>query len=524
MSYFRSYSTNQSRLTLMWNLVTILFSVAAIGKTQAEDAATAAANTTASPPASSSPVLFFDLPSLSMILDVEKEEDSLIPFQEELKQSMDLHLEKFYKNKLLTSEVGIPVFVEVDLESQLLWKELMVSPKEIKGETTSGQAYSDIAFVKKYEVRGIFNCKIKLQIDPITTINGKEKAVYVSQTLINMFFLEAFENEHYWDMMHGFVTSPLLRDIISTRVTILDTGFEHPYDEDGNLLFESNNNDFLGLSIAYNDDSGMSPLVIVGSAFIVFFFLTLVAIWVYLIVRFWGETQRLRFWSPHKVGRSRSKSEGSHIESSATDSINSEGSNSIASGDQEQHAYYPAPTWAESITANLDTWASSITSIPLREVDQKRRRKRGAKVVKRPYFRPGHEHSSCLDNITEADNESWCSSVKSGRSSKSRAKKYSRSRSSSRSRSGSGSQTTRRPEDSFAGPVAAAQSFDSNSSPSVGATSAVIYEDDAENSEDDDAHAQSSPLLIQQRQLIKLIPSEDEDDTSWNEDNRPFEV
>ena len=103
------------------------------------------------------------------------------------------------------------------------------------------------------------------------------------------------------------------------------------------------------------------------------------------------------------------------------------------------------------------------------------RKKRGAKVVQRPYFRPCQEHSSDLGCITEADNESWCSSVrssKSGRSaksSKSRASRYSRSR-------------------------------------KRAVKSSVIHEEEEEDEED---QVQKSPLLTQ-RQLIKLMPSEDE--------------
>jgi len=476
----------------MWNVVVLLFSVAAIGNAQAEDVA----NATLSSPISTAPMLFFDLPSLSMILDVEKEDNALIPFQDQLKDSMELHLEKFYKNKFLTSEVGIPAFVDVDLELQLLWKELWVEPKEIT-EEVQDQTYTKIAFVKKYEVRGILNCKIKLQIDPITSeyeIEEEEKPVFVSQSLINIFYLEAFENEHYWDMMHGFLTTPLLRAILSAEVKVLDVDFVHPYDEQGNLRFESDDN-FFGLSIDYDDDAGVSFIMVVGVIFVIMFFLALVAIWFYLCVVMKGSQRFL--WNKNKIGRSRSRDGDSFKGSSVTRSVNSDASGGGNDDDEESTG-----SWASSITANLDQWASSITSIPLRDVDNRRRKNRGNKTVGRPYFRPGHEHSSSLDCITEVDNESWCSSVKSsrsGRSSKSRKKRYNHSK-------------TRRSEESS--PLASTESFDSSMSSSSSVVSTIIHEGVSENSADDEENAQSSPLLIQ-RQLIKLIPSEDEDDGSW---------
>lgn len=496
MSTFNSFSTNQRRLTLMWNLVVLLFSVAAIGKGQAEDVSST----------STVPVMFFDLPSLSMALDVEKEDNALIPFQDQLKESMEAHLEKFYKNKLLTTEVGIPALVVVDLESQLLWKELWVEPKETTVETPN-KTYNELSFVKKYEVRGIFNCKIKLQIDPVTTEYGTEKPVFVPQTLMNIFFLEAFQNEHYWDMMHGFLTTPLLRDIISADVEVLDVGFVYPYDENGDLRFKSDD-DFLGRSVDYYDNSGMSLVMILGSVFIMLLFLALTAVWFYLCVVMKGD---IRF--KNKFRRKRSRDEGSHKGSSATGSTNSEDSGESDEEEEDDDEESVDISWASSITANLDAWASAITSIPLRDVDTKRRRKRGNKVVQRPYFRPSHEHSSYLDNITEADNESWCSSVRTGKSVKSsrstnnrRKKKYNRSR-------------PRRTEESSSR-LASVASFDSEASTSSVA-SAVIYEDDAENSADDDDESQDNPLLIQ-RQVISLIPSEDEIDDSWNQGCQSF--
>lgn len=502
MSTFHFSLTNHKRISLMLKLVVLLFSVSSITRTGAEDAA----NESVSSPATPAPILFFTLPSLSMTLDVEKEDNALIPFQDQLKTNMELHLEKFYRNKLLTSEVGNPTFVDVDLESQLLWKELWVEPKE-HSEETSNEQQQEVSFLKKYEVRGIFNCKIKIQIKPLTT-EEEEKPVFMSQSLVNIFFLEAFESEHYWDLMHGFLTTPLLRDIISAEVKVLDVGFVHPYDENNNLRFQSDD-DFFVLSIDYNEDAGMMPTVMVaGGVFVVIFLTGLVGIWVFLCIANKGN-DRFRWRS--KVGRSRAR-DGDSCKGSSVTSTNS--SDSLDSGGEEDSDGDSVSGWASSFSANLDAWASAITSIPVRDVENRRRKKRSNRVVGRPYFRPSNEHSSSLDCITEADNESWCSSVKSNktsRSAKSRTKRY-------RSKS--------RHDNKSSSSLNASDSFDSSSVSSKASTvSDVIYEGDAEDPQSEETE-QTSPLLLQ-RPLVKLMPSEDEDDPSspnnaWNRERMKF--
>jgi len=546
----------------MWSVVVLLFSVSAIETAQAtgdSDPTTSFPTTstsspttsTSSPtsstlsPTSSAPVLLFELPSLSITLDVEKQDDALIPFQDKLKEVMENHLEEFYNDKFLTSEVGIPAMVDVNLDSQIIWKELWVEPKEII-DYSQNHEYNDISFVKKYEVQGFSNCKIKFQIDPLTTQYGVKKPLYVSQTLVDLFFLEAFESDHYWDMMHDFLTTPLLQDIISADVTVLDDGFVHPYDENGNLLFESND-DFFGKIVQFDDDgggtgnTGMSTLMIAASIIIMLFFLTLVLIWIYICVAMRGELL-FHLRRRRRVGRSRSREEGSYKDSVSTrSSYSDEDLSSVASIDgDEDEPFAPGGGWASSISANLDAWANSITSIPLRDIDVARKgrkkKKAGKKVVGRPYFRPCQEHSSSLDCITEADNESWCSTVKSGRS------RSSARSGSTRTRGASRGGTRRAGDDDDDDGVAA------------------IHEGDEEDSDDDDEErGQASPLLIQQpqqrpqedqqqqqqqqqkqrqrqrqrqrqqqrekqqqRHVINLIPSEDDGDASPKQDNRRF--
>ena len=462
MTAFSSSPANRGRLGIMWHVAALLFSVVLIDGVSASGA---------------SQTFYFDLPSLEMTLDVEKTDNYLIPFQNRLRSTMTDHLEEFYIHKLLESKVGVPRSLDIELESQLLWKEVSVEPKE---STEHVANHTETEFVKKYEVRGAFNCKMRLKIDPIVTESNEEIPLYVSQTLMNLFFLEAFERENYWYLMQTFLTTPVLRDIINTDINVMDIGFVHPYDEDGNLLFESDD-DFEALGIDFGKRQKQSTLATVGVVSAVLLLCAVVGIWYYLCCINKGKK---RWKKKRKKRRSQYRDDvASQKGSSTTGSTNSEGSDdesddeSDESDDDDEETLVGA--WASTISRNLDAWASSVTSIPVRDVEKKRRKKRGAKVVQRPYFRPCQEHSSDLGCITEADNESWCSSVrssKSGRSaksSKSRASKYSR-------RGGKRPQSTK---------------------------TTIIHEE--EEDEDEEDQLQNSPLLTR-RQLIKLMPSQDE--------------
>lgn len=103
---------------------------------------------------------------------------------------------------------------------------------------------------------------------------------------------------------------------------------------------------------------------------------------------------------------------------------------------------------------SLDAWATSITSIPLRHPKNANKRKR-KKCRQRHYFRPGHEHSSSLGCIIEADNEDCCSSIRTTDTSRSAASRKKRH--------------TQNSEASLAN---------------------IIYEDEDDDEDDDDVHRQ----------------------------------
>uniref|UniRef100_A0A7S4ER66 Uncharacterized protein n=1 Tax=Pseudo-nitzschia australis TaxID=44445 RepID=A0A7S4ER66_9STRA len=472
----------QGDVNVMWNLMAVLIYVVAIGKTRAEDLATQFPTyTTTWLTTEYDDMLFFNLPSIAITLDIEKDDDVLIPFQDKLTENLESHLEKFYRNKLLTAEIGNPVFMDVDLESRLLWKELSMTPKKQQIEDASSGInafnYGTVEFLKKYEVRGIFNCKIKLRVEPIVTEDGeKEKLALLNQVLMHVFFLEAFEEDHEWDLLHGFLSNPILHDIINVDIKVMDSGFVHPHDRDGNLVFPK--------SIDYVKEAKTPTWMLVGIAFVITFGVVLIVVWFCLFILMKGK-KRFRFF--HLLRNKMCSS----IDNNDDDSC--KGSSVTGSTSSNDSVCTADPSTMSNINYNLDAWANSITSISLRNPNK--RKKRGQKVVKRPYFRPSDEHSSNLSCITEADNESSCSTVKStgtSRSERSRRKRESKN-------------------------ASLAMSTEHYESPSAtSGLSSIIYEEgdvdkDTDADDDNNNKMQSAPLLSD-RGLIRLLPSEDEDD------------
>ncbi|VEU35452.1 unnamed protein product [Pseudo-nitzschia multistriata] len=483
---FSSSRRRRQRKNLLWNSIAVLISVGSMGSTYAEDFATQYPTTESTrfddDDNSYDDILFFDLPSMAITLDVDTEDNVLIPFEDKLTESIEHHLEHFYQKKLLTSEIGNPKFIHVDLESNLLWTEVSMAPNMRQTD--------DVTFVKKYQVQGIFNSKIKLQVEPIVTEEGeKEKLSLLNQVLMDLFFLEAFEDDYQWDLLHGFLLEPLLHDIINVEINIMDSGFVHPHDANGNLVFEQGGDDFYSKSI-FSLQTKDVHWIMVGVILATSFLVGLIALWICLCIATKGGKRHYCFrWLRGKT-------------TTYYDDKSLEGSS--VTGSTSSHDSVSAESEATSLSYNLDAWANAITSITLR--NPARRKKRGAKVVKRPYFRPSDEHSSDLSCIAEGDNESCTSTVKSAGTSRSERSRRKRRNSKSSWKSSTAYDLP---------------SLDSSSVSS--ALSSVIYEEEPEKetadsdenangiTEDDDGTKQSAPLLSE-RGLIRLMPSDDEDD------------
>lgn len=319
----------------------------------------------------------YSLPSFSLNLKVSKSDNALIAFQDQLEEVIQLHLESFYTSKLRTDSHGNDRVKEVALKSKLVWRELSIN----QGESRTDLEPQVQGIVKYYEVRGKYDCNISLYFD-------EEDAFVATQSLMNLFFIEAFQADNYWDLLNSFLVSPVLEEINDFSITILEDGFV-PYDGQP--------------SISDSTSSNMSPTMIVGMAFATLFCIALLGMWAYLCCMVNGAS----FYklAGRRGGRRRSG-----------DSVYKDGSVT-----DDAHTSDSADDDEESGVCWMDVWAHTVTSIPLREPTAvtSGRRKRG-RPSRQSFVRPAHEHRPSLDCIDESDSESCASgrTEASGRSSR----------------------------------------------------------------------------------------------------------
>ena len=419
----------------------------------------------------------------------------LIDFQDELTTTIQNHLKMFYREKFLTKGIGVPVSLEVDLKAtNLIWKEIStIQPKDNNLETlpsvvkkqeeetattteivqtrTSASFSSsslssssatttisphidndndnDVVFVMEYELRGNYSCDMYVELSPIkiassTVVATKEgrytpspllKPLHVTQSLMDLFFLDAFQQDNnqynsnnYSDIALPFSSSSSSSSIISNMtVTVLNIMNDLYNDINNKEQNKNNSNDSnTGGSIDtgdnYSDAIGMSPTMIVAVAFSTTFWIIVLAMWIYLCI--------LMKRNRNRTQRSITNDFNNDVETNSTTTIGCfsfDSPTSSYSGDSSEEE--------EDATRNqslyLDAWANSITSIPLWNANsndsynnrdanssnnnknnrkRKKKKKCGRPIVTQSYFRPGHEHSSFLDCIVEVDdNESCCS-------------------------------------------------------------------------------------------------------------------
>jgi hypothetical protein len=212
-----------------------------------------------------------------------------------------------------------------------------------------------------------------------------EKNFFITDSLMSLFFIEAFQAGNYWDLLHRFLASPTLQEISDVEITVLEDGFV-PY-SGGSPSFDDDWYKPPRLRSSASNDT-MTPGMVIGIAFATLFCIGLIAIWVYLCFMVPGT---------FLYNARRRKPEAHYKDGSVTDDACT--NDSIDFTPEEESAW-------------LDAWAQSVTSIPLREPSgiQKKKKKRG-QPTKQSFVRPAHEHCPSLDCIDESDNESCASSV-----------------------------------------------------------------------------------------------------------------
>lgn len=295
----------------------------------------------------------YGLPSFTMAFNVIKSDMELILLQDRLVNSTKEHLEVFYKEKIDDTEYGEGAKVdEVNLWSKLEFDERK----------------------DRFEVEAHFAAQLALDYS-----SSEPDESLLSQSIMELFLIEAFQGDHYWDLVHSFLSDEILEEITDVKVTVVSNGYVPNAGHDPSAY-----ND-------YNLDGSWTFTMTMGVLAAAFFFVVLVVMWVYLC--FYAKS----LWKPPSP-------ENGEIykEEYSTEAGSIEG-NDVADDS----------SW-------MDDWANAITSIPLRMPIKKSARK--ANKVRHP----AQQHNSMLDSINECG-ESVCSAASAASKKKKNKKKKSSS-------------------------------------------------------------------------------------------------
>jgi hypothetical protein len=183
--------------------------------------------------------------------------------------------------------------------------------------------------------------------------------------------------------------SPTLQDINDVHITVLQDGFV-PHDPQKH----SNSNSF------NNQQQAMTPGMMVGIIFATIFCIGLIAIWVYLCTMVNGVFILNNRNLQAKGDVFKNESVTDHTED----------------GDEDAHTNRSLYSTTDEENS-LDMWARNLTSIKLRQPELLPMKKKRGAPTRQSFLRPARTHTSSLDYIQEADNESCASTVASARTS-----------------------------------------------------------------------------------------------------------
>jgi trimeric autotransporter adhesin len=371
--------------------------------------------------------ILYDLPSFSLTLQVSKNNNRLVSFQDELQKEIQYHLEEFFKSKLdtmqTTASTSTRMLVQnVGLSSHIVWRELTAALTDGGSMTTTSSATTtpttnterttvtdddtqNQSIEKAYEVRGSYDCDLSLLLeryhaddDATEDSSSSSSGLGVSSTLMNLFFIEAFQGENYWDLIYRFLSNDELRNIHDVMIVVQDDGFK-PY---------HHGLDHYQVDDDWYNNSDSSPNIskgaIVGLAFGTLITIAMIggAVYIFCIVQ--GSSlhrlYKITFAIGERTGGSGSSSinddKGSETDDACTNSSSEPNENDDDNDDDNN----------DEESGWLDAWANSITSIPIRDPSFHRKKRRGKPTVQ-PFVRPAHEAMSSLelDCIDEVDNE-----------------------------------------------------------------------------------------------------------------------
>jgi hypothetical protein len=294
--------------------------------------------------------VMYSLPPFSMVLQVKKSDNALIVFQDRLEAAVRDHLNTFLANKIATPNFDYGSVEEVALSSRMTWNEKEEEDEDFDAYTVPGQ---DPTTARHYEVHADYESQILLKLEEHVAASS------LSQPIVDLLLIEAFEGDNYWALFHLFLSDSVLQEIEDVAVDVSTDGFR------------------LNNGISTETQSKWTAPMKAGVAFASFFCVALVLMWVYLCLFVKGT---LLFKEPIVH-------EGKDTEETVTEesSVNHDFGFS-----QEESSW-------------MDQWARSITSIPVRQP---------TKPKKKKVRRPAQQHRPSLDQIEESSNsdeESWAS-------------------------------------------------------------------------------------------------------------------
>ena len=317
----------------------------------------------------------YKVPSFSLALNVDKSESALIVFQDSLNSAVEQHLEMFFQKKIEGTSLPDGFIQDVALTSSYVWKELSRSTNQDDS-------------VNKYEVRAQFQC----QLDVGYTIQSNSTAAVprISQSIMDLFLIEAFQGDNYWSLVHAFFKDETLESITGMEISVQADGYIHNGGDQDPATLEQ-----------YNNTRGAwNATMIMGVCFACICLGIMIVMWTYLCcfardsvwIRLYRRKLRNRAKHPH------------HLEKPDNTTEESNSTSSHHPDDDEYHL----ESW-------MDLWAKSMTSIPIREPVKPRKIKKKAASIRRP----AQHHSSSLNAIVEIDDDG--STVCSAETQKSRA-------------------------------------------------------------------------------------------------------
>lgn len=291
------------------------------------------------------------LPYFSLVLNVEKHESSLIIFQDRLDELVNQHLDVFFRQKIKETTLQHGFIREVMLSSAYVWKELSSS--------------TSIDSPNSYEVRAHFDSHLEVAYFE-TTADGEDSRI--SDSIMNLFLIEAFQGDQYWTLVHAFLDDDILKTVNGMKVTVQADGYIQYNGQDPTTMEKA------------QKTGEWTPTMFVGVVFAAISLVSMIVMWSYLCC-----CARNSVWV--RYARRRRRNLKDKPDSSTDDSHST---SSQHPGDDELEGQW------------LDAWAMSVTSIPLRVPAKPRKLKKTSPAMRRP----AHNHSSYLNAITEADDDS----------------------------------------------------------------------------------------------------------------------